>query len=103
MFYVSNVRKGGVPETVWVRVDRGTPLGNPFHMKDESQRASVIEKYRVWLWDQIKAGHPMVVRELKRLCALERDRGSVTLLCHCAPRPCHADVIIRALNWMKQR
>jgi hypothetical protein len=45
------------------------------------------------LRDCIIAGDPRVCRELERLARLARERGQLTLVCWCAPEPCHVEVI----------
>lgn len=71
-----------------VRIDRATQFGNPFVLHnehDDVERAAVIEQYRAWL-----AVHPAVVTALR---ALNPKR----LVCWCAPRACHGDVLAEAL------
>jgi hypothetical protein len=74
-------------------VGRPSPLGNPYVIGRDGDRATVIARYRQWLRDCIIAGDPRVSRELERLARLARERGQLTLVCWCAPQPCHADVI----------
>ena len=86
---------------VWV--DRRSVLGNPFPMRSEDQRETVIQQYRVWLWQRLQTKTVPVLREMHRILRLEKQYGTVRLMCHCKPKACHADVLIKALNWMKQR
>lgn len=74
-----------------VRIDRQTRWGNPFPMRKESDRDEVIKKYRHYLWQEIKSGKIT----LEDLAALHGKR----LGCHCAPRPCHGDVLAKAAAW----
>jgi hypothetical protein len=69
-----------------VYVGRPSKWGNPFPMKSESERASVIEKYRHW-----------IMRQPELLNALPELRGKV-LACWCAPRACHADILAELAN-----
>jgi len=87
-------RKSGVRPT--------SPLSNPYRMRDESQRGVVIAKYRKWLWAKIVARDPKVTEELWRLLDLAKRPEGVTLLCWCAPKPCHGDVIASALRWLDE-
>lgn len=69
-----------------VLVDRRTKWGNPFRVGQHGTRAEVIEKYEKFLqW------HPDLIKDLHEL------RGK-DLVCHCAPKPCHADVLLRLAN-----
>lgn len=78
-----------------VRIDRRTKWGNPFPITSTYTRADVIELYRAHLWSQIRAGS-VTVDDL-----LELD-GKV-LCCHCHPKPCHGDVLARAVEWATRR
>lgn len=72
-------------------------LGNPFDMKDrsEAERARVIAAYRKWLWVRIQAGDADVLKALRAM--KEGDR----IGCCCAPKACHADVVIAAARWLR--
>jgi len=67
-------------------------LGNPFVMKKESDRAGVIEKYMEWILDNIRADNEKIHAELDRLYAIAQKQELI-LICWCAPKPCHGDVI----------
>ena len=77
-----------------VYIGRGSKWGNPFVMKSEADRERVIEQYRKYLWGQIKAG--VVTKD--ELRALDGKR----LGCFCAPKACHGDVIVDAIEWSKK-
>ncbi len=83
----------GEPDVV--RIDRATPWGNPFVIGHDGSRAEVIEKYRAWLWREIRAGRV----PLEDLAALRGKR----LACWCAPEPCHGDVLAAAARWAAAR
>lgn len=70
-----------------VRIDRGSPWGNPFKMMGESQRAYVIELYRHFLRERLRQDSTI-------LRPLEGKR----LACWCAPLACHGDVILEVLD-----
>ena len=85
-------------------VGRPSPLGNIYQIGPDGTREEVINKCRVWLWEQIRprpgaAPPSRQLVELLRLLALARA-GPLELLCWCAPRPCHAEVIRAALIWL---
>ena len=84
-------------------VDRSTVLGNPYRInpawdQNGAGRKRVIDLYRKWLWQKSQARDSSVLAELKRIKAAALV-GPVELGCHCAPRPCHADVIARCIIW----
>lgn len=78
-------------------VGRPGPLGNPFKLGHESDRNAVIEGYEAWLKQRIAARDKAVCDGLNRLYRIARDEGELELVCWCAPKPCHADVIRRVL------
>ena len=73
-----------------VRIDRRTKWGNPYRI-GPATREEVIERYRRWLWRRIRTGEV----SLEELAALDGKR----LACHCAPLPCHGEVLARAAAW----
>lgn len=74
-----------IPATA-VLVDRTTKWGNPFRAGRDGGRADVIAKYELYLtW------HPELTG------AFDELRGK-DLICHCAPKQCHADVLLRLAN-----
>jgi hypothetical protein len=71
---------------VYVGRGRGSRWGNPFKSPDDGTREEVIAKYEQRLMNQ-----PELIAALPEL------RGKV-LGCWCAPKPCHADVLLRLAN-----
>ena len=69
--------KGGAP-TKW---------GNLFTMNGESDRARVINNYREWLLLQ-----PDLMEEARQ------ELGGRDLVCFCAPKACHGDILIAVAN-----
>jgi len=69
-------------------------LHNP---RDDAQRAQVIEQYEAWLNQQLADPDSPQSRELEQLRRKYQSEGELTLICYCAPKPCHAQVIKRKL------
>lgn len=67
-------------------VGRPTIWGNPFKIGRDGSRKEVIQKYREWILTQ-----PALIEQLPTL------RGKI-LGCWCAPKPCHADVLLQLAN-----
>lgn len=84
MWKVGNRRRGDRGEYV----GRPSPLGNPFAMRDESQRDAVVDAYARWLEARMQENGPERA-EIERLAASPDG----TLVCWCAALRCHADVI----------
>jgi|19_taG_2_1085344.scaffolds.fasta_scaffold00557_1 DNA-directed RNA polymerase subunit RPC12/RpoP len=70
-----------------VYIGRPSRWGNPFSIGRDGNRAEVIEKYRVWFFEQDER----FFRDLEKL------RGK-SLVCFCAPLSCHGDVIKEFLD-----
>lgn len=72
-------------------------LGNPFFMKNESLRTSVIDKYKGWFYENV-AGvtalkDPKVSNAMSELIMDSIKTRKVVLGCFCHPKACHCDVI----------
>lgn len=87
------VNKRDEPHDVYI--GRGSPLGNPYPINDDigDTRRVVIDRYRLWLWKEIKDGRIT----LEYLRSLEGKK----LGCYCYPRACHGDIIVQAVAWAK--
>jgi hypothetical protein len=60
--------------------------GNPFYVGIDGTREEVVARYRAWV-----TANPALMAALGEL------RGK-DLVCHCAPEPCHADVLLELAN-----
>jgi hypothetical protein len=96
MIYIENIKVYGGPG---IKIMRGTPLGNPFVIGRDGDRDEVIEKYRGWLWKQIKCrtGQPYIMLNKIKAQAIA---GDVHLICCCKPLRCHGDIVKAAVEWM---
>lgn len=68
-------------------VGRPSKWGNPYRIGDGNSRAEAIEYYEDHITNQLALGN-LDIQELT-----ERN-----LVCHCAPKPCHAEVLLRLAN-----
>ena len=71
-----------------VYIGRGTKWGKPYRIKDYSnpeERLQVIELYRINILPKFSQ------QELETL------KGK-NLVCYCAPKPCHGDLLLQAAN-----
>lgn len=96
-----------MPENT-VKVDRSTPWGNPFTVKDAVEigwhpneaPAFVVECFAYWLRGDRSnwMGPESDAAAAKILARLPELRGK-NLACWCMPgRPCHADVLLEMAN-----
>lgn len=86
---VVNARHG---EGFDVFIGRPSKWGNPFSV-EKYGRAECIRTYKQLLWSRMK-------NPAYRVMMLEELDGK-TLQCFCAPLPCHGDVLIAAIEWLK--
>lgn len=84
-----------------VYIGRGSLWGNPYSHKQGTKaefvvesREEAIEKYRLYLWNEIKAGR------ITKETLLELDQK--VLGCFCKPQACHGDIIVKAVKWAKE-
>ena len=80
-----------------VYVGRPSPLGNPFPLECEAERAQIIRDYEDWLAEQLLDPRGAASIEIHRLAALARTQD-LCLVCWCAPKACHADIIKRTIE-----
>lgn len=78
---------------------KGSVLENKFIIGKDGNRNEVVEKYRRWLWTEFnKEGE--VYNELVRIARKVKNGKKVDLVCWCAPKGCHGDVIRNCIKWM---
>lgn len=100
MITIGNV-KTYKPEdgVITIKVDRSSPLGNPFFMYSESERDMVCNKYERYFYRRLHNQNTTdrFKKELDRIYTLcfEND---VVLLCWCYPERCHAETIKKYLE-----
>ncbi|MGB5769421.1 MAG: DUF4326 domain-containing protein [Crocosphaera sp.] len=78
---------------------QGSLLQNKFGIGRDGNREEVVEKYRQWLWSEVKKKGE-VFNELIRIGKKVKAGEKVELVCWCKPYSCHGDIIKRCINWM---
>lgn len=71
-------------------IDRRSIFGNPYPITKDCTRELSIKKYREYFYKRIKTDVKFKEEVLKL--------AGETLICWCAPLPCHGDVIIEYLE-----
>jgi len=96
---IGMIKVGHIKRDKGIRVDEwsNSPLGNPYYREP---RGISIPKYKRWLWEKMQNPGSVQSEMLRTLIRLYKQTGELTLLCWCAPEPCHADVVKSALEWM---
>ena len=69
-----------------VYIGRSSKWGNPYKISDGLTREQVIQMYEAYL-----INHPSLMNDLDEL------EGKV-LGCHCKPKACHGDILIKYLK-----
>lgn len=98
--YITVVNKYKDREGGGIFIGRPSILGNPFsHLENVSgnvtkveSREKAVSRYADWLDEKINSKDPEVCKELNRLLTAAL-RGPIKLVCYCAPKPCHGDII----------
>lgn len=73
-------------------------LAGPYRFGFDGTREEVIEKYRQWLWAELRAGGA-AARKLRELLAVARG-GGLVLVCM---EPEFGQVLVKALGWMNEQ
>lgn len=76
---------------VLIKVDRSTPVGNPFYMKDESMRDEVCRRYdsHFPLYMQNNKAFSDYINHIVDVA----KKHNIALGCWCYPKRCHAETI----------
>lgn len=88
---VVNARSG---ERFDVFIGRPSKWGNPYSV-EKYGREGCLKAYKQSLWQRMKdpAYCKMMIDEL----------DGKTLQCFCAPLPCHGDILMAAVGWIKKQ
>jgi hypothetical protein len=68
-----------------VRIDRSTPLGNPFRITASQNRDIVLRKFEVYARDRILRDYAWRQRV--------KDLRGKRLFCYCFPLLCHGNIL----------
>lgn len=80
-----------------INIMRGSVLGNPYEIDKNNRREQVVAKYYGWLRDQY-ASRADVYNELMDLAKRHNASEDIVLVCCCAPKLCHGDIIKKAIE-----
>lgn len=89
MITVANVRTFRGDSRHAMMVDRSTIFGNPFRMEERTaaERVRVVNKFREY-WHHPEQAH------VRDAFVVQIEKHQITtLICHCSPAACHADVL----------
>lgn len=86
MLKILNKKTDNIPVDA-VYIGRGSKWGNPFRIGTHGNRRQVIEKYRLFINSK-----PILLEEAKK------ELKNKDLVCWCAPRACHGDILMEIAN-----
>jgi hypothetical protein len=77
------------------RIDRKTPLGNPFEINlDEGlTRDIVCDKYEHYFLGMVNREELACMSYLNKMLLSLKEHGKIRLFCWCAPKRCHGETI----------
>ena len=95
MITLMNLRNSKITEPYDVKIDRTSPLGNPYpeNIKNGQTRDVVCDRYQEWFNGLIESKHPRIMLELRRLYSLHKQHGQLRIFCWCTPKRCHGETI----------
>lgn len=70
-----------------IYIGRPSAFGNPFNITEKCTRFRAICRYEAWVKAQ-----PDLMQKIR-----DELRGK-DLVCHCSPKPCHGDFLLRIAN-----
>lgn len=79
-----------------INIMRPSILGNPFRMSSEEEREIVVRKFYHFLREEYLKKED-IYKELVRIANMVKEGKDVYLVCCCAPKLCHGEVIARAI------
>lgn len=84
------------PEQSHVYIGRPGRFGNPYRLRKDTDRnrKRLLRRYRRWLFCRLG-------KDSEFRADVAALAGS-SLVCYCAPKPCHGDVLARAADWMAE-
>jgi len=92
-----------------IYIGSGSVFGNPYsHMEGTkaehkvATREEAIAKYREW-FERARLNDETVYHMLNRMCEAHVAGVDMNLVCYCAPKPCHGDVIKEYLEEYAKR
>ena len=85
-----------------IRIDRRSIFGNPVRVghlcpichEMHMTNAEVLPCYKRYLWNRMNSD-----AEFKR--SMLEIVNAKALVCWCKPQPCHGDVLVKALEWLR--
>lgn len=81
------------PNTILIKIDRSSVLGNPFKMHNETERDTVCDQYEACFPKLLKTSI-LAQAEIDYIIRMIETHENVALGCWCVPKRCHGLTII---------
>jgi hypothetical protein len=78
-------------------IGRPSPLGNPYKISYHFNRHDIISYYAQYIRNALISRDKDFLTELNRLFQILINNQKLNLICWCAPKACHGDVIRQLL------
>jgi hypothetical protein len=99
MITIKNLRNEKPKNPYDFYIDRRSPLGNPFFLKNEKDRVNVCNKYEEYFYNKIDAKiDKNFILELELFESIYKVFGKLNLFCWCYPKQCHGETIKKFLE-----
>ncbi len=96
---IINMKKGGEPRTSYdFRIDRESPVGNPFKITRTRNRDAVCDMYEDFFQERMLDGGGPFCEYIDEMEVALRKHGRIRLFCWCPPLRCHGETIIDELE-----
>ena len=77
MITIQYIKRNVINKEYQIKVDRTSPLGNPFFMNGEDKRDEVCDKYEAWLRNKIASKDREVCNELNKLYKIYKQYNRI--------------------------
>jgi ribA/ribD-fused uncharacterized protein len=100
-----------LPNQTGIYIGRGSPLGNPICIEGMSNhpsckkvvktRGEAISEFEKYLREEIWSGNPEICNAVNGLIIDRLNDREINLICFCAPKPCHGEVVKKFVEEQK--
>lgn len=94
---IMNLRKLKPSEPYDFRIDRPSPLSNPFRSTTEGGRDACCDKYdKTFIFRLLHRTDMQQV--INQMIKIHHEYGQIRIFCWCVPKRCHGETIVKHLK-----
>jgi len=103
--YIGRGKGGLVPESGYGMFGNPVAIGRVCPVCGETHRdgGSTLPCYRVYLWARLQEKGDLYWRMVRMAQQHNLNEAVVRLGCFCHPKPCHGEVLKRAIEWLAEQ